>query len=394
MKKIKIFLTTILIIMSTGCYNYRELTKLAITSAIGINKTDDGYELIIQVINTQKTSSDSNSSGDTPKFIIYKTQGRTIQEALRNIILESPRRLYINHMALLVISEDVAKDGLNNIIDIFARDSEFRKQFLVLISKDKDTEDTLSVLTALETLNSKKIKDSIYTDEKYLGVSNTVTFEDLLSDYVNDKREISIPSVMLQGSKNKGEESDNIKESDPDARAILSNLAVFKDHKLIGYLDKEDSINVSYLKKAIQNTIYTYRCEDNNYTSIEIIKSKTNIEIDRQNNEIKFNINNTANINEINCNIDIQKQEDIDKLEKNIEKDMEKSIYRTIDKLVNTFNSDICGIEDTIYKEYPKYYKELKKLYNDDLLKNLKYSVNVNLDLIAKGNILKEIAHE
>ena len=54
MKKIRLLLITILIFISTGCYNYRKLTKLAITSAIGINKTDDGYELIIQVINTQK----------------------------------------------------------------------------------------------------------------------------------------------------------------------------------------------------------------------------------------------------------------------------------------------------------------------------------------------------
>ena len=81
-------------------------------------------------------------------------------------------------MALLVISEEVAKDGLNDIIDLFARDSEFRKQFLVLVSKEKDTSDILSILTALETLNSKKIKDSLYTDEKYLGVSNIVNFED------------------------------------------------------------------------------------------------------------------------------------------------------------------------------------------------------------------------
>ena len=119
MKKIKILLVTIIIFISTGCSNYRELTKLAITSAIGINKTEDGYELIIQVINTQKTGSDANASSDTPKFIVYKKKGRTIQEALRNIILESPRRLYVNHMALLVISEEVAKDDMDNIIDLF-----------------------------------------------------------------------------------------------------------------------------------------------------------------------------------------------------------------------------------------------------------------------------------
>lgn len=394
MKKIKILLIISLIFISTGCYNYRELTKLAITSAIGINKIDDGYELIIQVVNTQKTGSDSNSSGDTPKFIIYKKKGRTIQEALRNIILESPRRLYLNHMALLVISEDVAKEDMNNVIDIFSRDSEFRKQFLVLVSKEKDTSDVLSVLTPLETLNAKKIKDSLYMDKAYLGISNIVNFEDLLNAYINDNLDITLPSIKLEGNENKGEKDDNIKQASPDARAILSGLAVFKDNKLKGYLDVNDSINVSYINNTVDNTIYTYKCSDNKYTSIEVVSNNTNINVDKDNNEIKITIKNKANINEINCNINLQDEKEIKELEKNIEKDMKKSIYNTIDKLVNEYETDICGFKELIYKSYPKYYKELKQKYGDDILKNINFKVDVNLTLSAKGNILKEISNE
>lgn len=394
MKKIKILLVIFLIFISTGCYNYRELTKLAITSAIGINKTDDGYELIIQVVNTQKTGSDSNSAGDTPKFIIYKKKGRTIQEALRNIILESPRRLYLNHMALLVISEEVAEDDMSNIIDIFARDSEFRKQFLVLISKEKDTSDVLSVLTPLETLNAKKIKDSLYMDKAYLGITNIVNFEDLLNSYINNRMDIALSSIELEGNEDKGEKDDNIKQSNPDARAILSGLAVFKDNKLKGYLDITDSINVSYINDTIDNTIYTYECGENKYTSIEVVSNNTNIIVDKDNNEIKINIKNKANINEINCKINLQDEDEIIKLEKDIEQDMKKSIYNTIDKLVNEYESDICGFKELIYKSYPKYYKELKEKYGDDILKNINFKVDVDLTLSAKGNILKEISNE
>lgn len=394
MKKIKILLVTIIIFISTGCYNYRELTKLAITSAIGINKTEDGYELIIQVINTQKTGSDANASSDTPKFIVYKKKGRTIQEALRNIILESPRRLYVNHMALLVISEEVAKDDMDNIIDLFSRDSEFRKQFLVLISKEKDTSDVLSILTALETLNAKNIKDSLYTDKRYLGISNIVNFEDLLDSYINERMDIALPSITLQGSEKKGENDDNIKSSDPSARVILSGISVFKDNKLVGYLDINDSINVSYLNNTIDNTIYTYKCDNNKYTSIEVVKSKTGIDINKDDNEIKFVIKRKANINEMNCDVNIQNEKELQELETKIEKDMEKEFYKTIDKLVNEYESDICGFKEMIYKSYPKYYKELEKKYGDDLLKNINYKVDIKLELVAKGNILKEIANE
>lgn len=389
MKKTKIFIIITIIFCLTGCYNYRELNQLAITSAIGINKKGDDYELIIQVINTQKQGSDGSTSSDQPKFVIYKTTGRTIQEAVRNIIIESPKRLYVNHTSLLIISEEIVKDGIEDIIDIFARDSEFRKQFMVVISKKDETEDVMNVLTNLETLNAKNIKDSIVTDSKYLGSSAVVHFENLLEMYLNDKIDLALPSVTMKGNSKKGSESDNIKESEPDATVILDNLGVFKDNKLVGYLNKQDSINVNMIKNKINNTIYTYECKKDKYVSIEIINSKT--DINSNENTLKINIKQQANINEINCGINLEEKEDIEKLEKKIEKSMEKSLLKTVNNTLQKYDADIFGFQDIIYKNNPKNYKNLVKKFDKDLLQNLNFEVKVDLNLYAKGNILKEI---
>ena len=390
MKKIKFLIIVCFLILLTGCYNYRELNQLAITSAIGINKDDSGYELIIQVINTQKQGADGSTSGDMPKFVVYKSKGRTLQEAFRNIIVESPKRLYVNHLSLLIISEKVAKEGIDDILDIFARDSEFQKQFLVVISKEENTEDVMSILTSLEMLNAKNIKDSIITDTKYLGSAFTVSFEDLLKIYLNNKIDLSLPSVIMEGSVKKGEESSNIQESKASGSVKLSDLAIFDESKLVGYLNKEDAINVSTLKNFIDDTIYTYKCDDENYISIEIIDSKSDIKVNT-NDKIEINVTQKANLNEVNCSINLEKQSDLNKLEKNMSKDIEKSISETIKKLINEYKSDIIGFEDMIYKDNPKYYKILVEKYNDDLLKSIDFKVKVDLKLYAKGNILKEI---
>ena len=52
MKYLKLFLTIVLIIPLTGCYNYRELNDLGITTAIGITKENNEYKLIIEVLKT------------------------------------------------------------------------------------------------------------------------------------------------------------------------------------------------------------------------------------------------------------------------------------------------------------------------------------------------------
>ena len=38
--------------------------------------------------------------------------------------------------------------------------------------------------------------------------------------------------------------------------------------------------------------------------------------------------------------------------------------------------------------------QELEKKYGAEILKNLNYKIDINLKLVAKGNILKEITNE
>lgn len=391
MKKLKWLLILIPICFFTGCYNYRELNQLGITSAVGVNKTSDGYELIVQVMNTQKQGSDSGSTGDYPKFVTYKTTGVTIQEALRNVIVESPRRLYVNHISLLIISEEVAKEGIHDVIDLFARDTEFRKQFYVLISKDKNTENVLTTLTPLESLNAKNIKDSIDADYLYMGNSQAVTFEKMLNDYLSEYREISLSSIYLVGDEEKGEKDDNLKQSMPNAKILIGPVAVFKEDKLQGYLTKSQSVAYSFIKDEILNTIITHQCCDQKYASIEIVKSKTATSAVKNQPKIEIKVKSEGNINEINCDIDLTNPNDIKKLQTEISAGIETSIKNVINHVQSTYHSDIFGFEELIYKDNPEYFKQLKKQYGNKLFEQIEVEISVDLKLMTKGNLLKVI---
>ena len=153
------------IFLFTGCFNYRELNEIAIASALGLDKTSDGYIVTIQVMNTKKAS-ETGTSNDQPKFITFTTTGVTLQDAIRKSILDSSRRIYPNHVQTLIIGEDLAKSGISDVLDMFFRSVEFRKQTSVLIAKDSTAEDVLNIVTPLESLNSKNIKDGLSVDSK------------------------------------------------------------------------------------------------------------------------------------------------------------------------------------------------------------------------------------
>ena len=384
----KVISILLLLFLTTGCYNYRELNEIAIVSAIGINKTDNGFEVVAQVLNTQKQGTDSSSSGELTKFIVYKQKGKTIQEALHYAVLESPKKFYTSHMSLLLISEEIANENLPDILEYFARDSEVDKQFLILITKKSETDDVMETLTALETLNAKNIKDSLMADQNYLGASKVISFEDLLEAYLNKRKDIMLPTVIIKGDKKEGEKEDNLKESNPAARIFLDDVAIYDENKIVGFLEKKDSINASILNNDLTNTIYSYECDDNKYIDIKIVK--TDSKVKTNNLDISINITQQATINESNCKINLRDEKAILEMENKIEKAIEKDISKTLATLQD-HNADVIGYEDLLYKNKPKIYKNLKQKYEDDLFKNFHFKVNVDLNLYAKGNILKEI---
>lgn len=387
----KLILILFFIFICCGCYNYKELNDLAITSAIGIDKTDDGYKITAQVVNTQKEGTDNNSSAD-PKIVVYEHTSKTVQEAVRYMVLESPKRLYPNHMQVIVIGEAVAKDGILEALDIFFRDSELQKNFYVLISKDVSANQILKTLTPVDSIVSLSIKKSLESDSSYLGITELVTYDELINTYLNPNKEISLPSVTLTGKIKGSDKIENIEKSDSSTKVVLSQMVIFKGDKMIGYLDDKQSIALSFIKGKINNTLIKYKC-DRGYIVVEAINSKSSIDVDNSGN-FKIKISGDATINEVSCDINLEENKAIDKINKEVNKEVKKNINNTIEYIKNTYNSDVFGFLDIMYKNKYSLYKKVNKDWYNDKFKDSKIDIDVNIKIIEKGNTLRVIKHE
>ena len=393
MKKIKLLMLLLPIFLFTGCFNYRELNEIAIASAIGLDKTGDGYVVTIQVMNTKKAS-ETGTSNEQLKFITFTTSGVTLQDAIRKSILDSSRRIYPNHVQTLIIGEDLAKNGISDVLDMFFRGVEFRKQTPVLIAKNSTAEEVLNVVTPLESLNSKNIRDGLSVDSKYLGIGDNISFEDLVGTFLDSNKEIILPSVSINGTKSDGEKIENIETADPSVRLIESSLAVFKGDHLIGFLDNKQSIDLNFVRNKINNTILTYECGDNKYLSSEIMSNKTSIEFSESPLKAHIKINGILSINEITCDMDLEDPVVIDEIEADLEEELKNDVYNTIKYIIEEYNSDVFGFRDFLYKNKTKYYKEIKDDWYDSIFPNMDIDVDVNFNLTGKGNALEVIRRD
>lgn len=383
MKKfVLIIITLFILLISSGCYNYKEINDMAIVSSIGIDKDNknDKYIVSAQIMNS-KESEDSEDS----QITVYTKEGDTVHEALRNITLKSPRKLYGNHLSKIVLSEEVAKEGIDNILDIFNRITEVRNEFIITIVKEDKASDVLKVLTTTESIPAEYVKLSLKIADKTSGLTYTTKLDEFISLYLKKGIDPVVPVLKIDKKEKKGTTINNITTTNPISKIVIEDLAVTNKGKLETYLKNEEVIGYNFLRNQIQKMIIPVKCDDeNNYASILILKNKTKSNTAKKDNKyiINFNINSEAIITEYNCKKDLTDEKVIKELEKDTEKKIKRYIKKSLDKQKET-KGKFLGLERLIYLDYPKY-------KNEDY--SVKYNAKVNL--VRKGEIRNSVKGE
>jgi len=376
LKLIPIFI----IFLLTGCYDHKELNTIAIMTATEINKIDDEFIINVQVVNPQS----KDTVNIQAPFIIYEGKGKTIHEAYREIKHQSSRFLYPNHMEILIVNEKLAKEDISQIIDLFLRMPDVRTEFNVLIGKN---DNILSITTPIDDVSGTSIVDTMETNNKYLGITNFVTFNEFANMNLNKNLEIILPSIETVNYNESATTTQNTEKTKIESIYKLGNLAIFKNNKLLGYLTKDESITYNVIKNKTKDILITTECEKNKYMTVEATNIKS--DISTKNKEINIKVDMTGNINETMCNIKLNNEKNIKKIEKDLKKYIEEQITTNINNIRKTYNSDIFGFLDLIYKKDYNTYKKIKNNWYDKEYKDIKINVKASINIIGKGNVLE-----
>lgn len=369
MKKI---ITILLIIFLTGCYNYRELNKIGIVSSISIDKENNKYLVGAQVMNIK------NEDTDSSKVIVYTEEGNTIEEALRNMTNKADKKLFGGHLSKLVISEEVAKDSIIDVIDLFQRLPEIKTEFNITISKNIKAVDVIKVMTSGGTIPADFVKNEI--DSAYLDSALTYSskLDEFVSFYLKKYIDPVVSVIEVENYDEKGTSLDNTMKTDPDTKIVLSNIGITTNGKLERYLNEEETIGYNLVRNNINELIVPIKCDEKNYASISIIKNETKYDVNKD--KIKIDINSNGNLNEYNCNKDIN-EDTIKELESKTEYKLKEYIDKVL-KVQDSSKSEFLGLKRLIYLEYPDYNNEEYKL---DISTNVNISRKGELDNSIKG---------
>jgi len=147
-----------------GCWSARELNKLAIVMAVGIDKADEPgrYLVTAQIARPGTAASGVGGAGATAgggDETVHTTyaDGDTLFAAIRNLAQFASRRIYWAHNNVVVIGEDVAREDITPVLDFFARNPELRLRAWLAIARDTTAREIVSAKTGIESVPANSL---------------------------------------------------------------------------------------------------------------------------------------------------------------------------------------------------------------------------------------------
>ena len=233
----KIFVLVSILLLTTSCNSYTELSDLGITSMLGLDYQNEEFIVYTTII------ADRDNEENKEKYKTYHATGKTLEEAFENIYIQNSKKIYLSHMNLLVITEDLINNQLTTMIKHFLSNNEYRNNFQIVTIKSKLEE----LFYQLITINMEES-----------GTTRSIDFETFLKDILIDHNTV-LPTIKLENS------------------VFIEGFTLIKNNQIYDFLSNEDAILYNYLTNEIKKTTFQGITVYENETIITT--KKNNIEI-------------------------------------------------------------------------------------------------------------------
>lgn len=320
----KIFVLVSILLLTTSCNSYTELSDLGITSMLGLDYQNEEFIVYTTII------ADRDNEENKEKYKTYHATGKTLEEAFENIYIQNSKKIYLSHMNLLVITEDLINNQLTTMIKHFLSNNEYRNNFQIATIKSKLEELFYQEITAEE------INKLITINMEESGTTRSIDFETFLKDILIDHNTI-LPTIKLENS------------------IFIEGFALIKNNQIYDFLSNEDAILYNYLTNEIKKTTFQ---------GITVYENETIITTKKNNIEISI----TSTIN---------KQPEL----------YQKELKTALLNLLTTYQQkqyDLLKLEYKIYQNDYSYYQK-----SQDVLNQLKFHIKIHPTI--KNNYLEEV---
>ncbi len=359
----------------TGCYDSTGIEDFYYIVALGIEKAENGL-IRLSVQNAKPNGSSDASTAQSSEYKIYTVDCESIEIGINILNNYLNKKINLSHCSAIVFSEEIAKEGIKNYINILGNDTEVRPSCSLLISSGTAYDVLDKVSNSGESFSSR-LYEYILNSVDYTGYTINSTFNSFFSKINSSQTEaIAIYTFVSE---------DTVQNS---------GAAIFKDSIMVGTLSPSETIAHLMISNELDSCMISVDdpIYKSNVTDINLKKvTAPIIDVDLINNTpyITINISLKGSINSAGEEFDYTALNNIRQIEQAANEYLESLLKEYLYSISKKYNADIAGFGGILASKFMTV-DEYHKMHWNEIFKDSFFEVHVDTEITSSHLFNKE----
>lgn len=372
-KMMLILLTGVIMLQLTAC-GTSQIRRTFFVEAMGIDWEDDQYLLTVQVFDPYIGPSTVGELTE-PATTILTATGESLSECMVDLVRQMGRRPFFSQTRVIILGEDLAKQGISASLNMLERDYETRLNVDVFIAHGK----------AGEAVSSKMRDANSPTEEMLvLAQGNDYSTEIVRTQLLQLQKavyqpmeDLAVPAVSLQ------------EDADGNKNLYMDGCALLMDDKLVDFLSPEETIGLVYFNDQVKDGVSTFEMDKFGRVSVEVLKSNTDIDTKIVDGKPEFTVkvDCEATLQEINVTHPVElTDDDYSQMNELFSQDLEKHMKETLELTVRQQGIDVFRLGRRVLQEDEAYWESIQENWRE-IIKNVQVNFEVNAEVVRAGKL-------
>ncbi len=392
MKRI-ITLLIVIVPLLGGCWSRHEINDVAIVLGVALDKAKNGNVHLALQIAVPKASGGANGasqgSGTAKSTMMVSAEGLSIMEAYRIIQEKIPREVFFAHGRVIIIGEELARQGISPILDFFSRHRQAHLRNYLLFTKGKAV-DILRANPQFEPIMAEEIREK---EKMEIGVQ--VRVREFWDRLLTEGEEPVAAQVSNQPVETASQEEK--KESGTSNKIpSIHGTAIFRGDRLVGWLNDKETRGILWIRSELESGVLAVpipKEKGGGRVGARIWNASTKIKPVFRNDKlaIKIEAHGDMEIFENSSRLDLSNPVVLNTLQSVFEKDVKERIQLTLNKTQKQLKSDIFGFGQAIYRANPKKWEMYYKQKWHTIFPDLEVTIHPHVTIQGTGFTTKPI---
>lgn len=372
-KKIVAALVSLALIMGslTGCNKVNQLHERLIVQGVGVDTLGENFEITMHVFDDINTGVD-----EAEKTEILTGSGGSVLDAFTNISLKTGRSPLYSQNLVLIIGEEAARSGIENIIDFFLRYYEARPSVSVFVAQG-----------SAKDIMTSKYNDQMITAMKIsaLASSGEVNAQFLKSNLVDVTNSVcgNLTDPVAMSLK--------LEKTDNGNRVLADSTAVFSGDRLSDFLDSAQTRGLLILSSKVKGGTFSLNTGDGIRATLMFDKTKTHLDMSIEGGTPKITANVQAVMDLYALDGNIMNKYSMDylsELEKGAAEQIRQDCLNAINRAIFELDCDVFNFGKLMRLHQPDYFRSVENDWHS-AMKDITYEVNADVSINKLGQEIK-----